>query len=371
MISNGLYHERLRKILFWEQAASLVEGPRIWETFRANGGTVGLMFWQQSLGEAVDLIVSPRPIHKHGGGLIQDVYTQPRGLYDRLKKAVGRPFNLMHYWGPLASAKSSQWIAEAVGAVMGMPDVAPDLLLAYLPLLDYDLQRYGPDHPRADAALRELETQLELLCTQARAHDYEILIFGDYAIAPASHGAVFPNRALREAGLFDMYNIKGMLYPDFWSSRAFAMVDHEVAHVYVPDTSALTAAREVLTGLEGVEQVLDRDAQNDWGIDHPHSGDFVLVAKEGYWFAYPWWTDRKEAPDFASHVDIHNKPGFDPCELFFGWPPGSVSANTHRVRGSHGRPGPGREVAWASTLDMGAPENVIELAQTLATHLRE
>lgn len=366
MISNGLYHERLRKPLFWEQSASLFEGPRIWESFRANGGTVGLMFWQQSLGEAVDLIVSPRPIHKHSGGMIQDVYTQPPGLYDQIKKTVGRPFNLMHYWGPLASARSSRWIAEAVAAVMDMSEMAPDLLLAYLPLLDYDLQRFGPDHPRIDAALRELEKQLADLVEQARAHAYEVVIFGDYAIAPVPHGAIFPNRALREANLFSTSDVRGMQYPDFWASRAFAMVDHEMAHGYVLEPSARAATRDVLIGLEGVEQVLDREAQKEWGIDHPNSGEFVLVAKEGYWFAYPWWTDRKEAPDFATHVDIHNKPGFDPCELFFGWPPGSVTLNTDRVRGSHGRSGPGREVAWASTMDLGTPENVIALATSIA-----
>lgn len=349
MIANGRYFPELKKVLFWEQAASLVQGPRIWDAFRERGGTVGLMFWQQSLGEAADLIVSPKPVHKHSGGMIQDCYTAPHDLYAELVREIGRPFNLMHYWGPLASRKSSEWITAAIGAVLDRQDRAPDLLLTYLPHLDYDLQRKGPDSRQADTALRTLGEFLDPLCDKAQGRGYEVLIFGDYAIGPAMGGAVFPNRALRESGWFRVRAVKGMTYPDLFSSPAFAMVDHEIAHVYVSDADIREQVRTCLEELPGVDNVLDRREQAKRGLDHPNSGDLVLVAGEGYWFAYPWWSDRKEAPDFATHVDIHNKPGFDPCELFFGWPPGSVSLNTERIRGTHGRIGPGRETAWAST----------------------
>ena len=370
MISNGVYHHRLKKILFWEQAASLVAGPRIWDTFRARGGTVGILFWQQSLGESADLIVSPRPIHKHSGGMIQDVYTEPHGLYDSLCKQIGRKFNLMNYWGPLASHKSSDWIVESIGAVLSQPDLAPDLLLAYLPNLDYDLQRHGSGHPSVQRAINQTQAYLDTLYAQAQAAGYELLLVGDYAIRNAPHGAVLPNLALREAGLFLTQNVKGMAYPDFFAGKAFAMVDHEVAHVYVPDTARLTETRDLLSALSGVEKVLDREAQARCGLDHANSGDFVLVAEEGYWFAYPWWTDNREAPDFSTHVDIHNKPGFDACELFFGWPPGSVSRDTSRVKGSHGKTGPGREIAWGTTLNLpGAPTDLAELGQAVKAWL--
>ena len=370
MIANGVYHDRLKKILFWEQAASLVDGPRIWDAFRARGGKVGMMFWQQSLGESVDLIVSPRPIHKHSGGMIQDVYTTPGDLYGRLCERIGRKFNLMHYWGPLASRKSSEWIVDAVCAVMDMPDIAPDLLLTYLPHMDYDLQRYGTEHSKVDRAVHELEGYLATLYDAAQAKGYDVLLVGDYAIKTVEHGAIFPNGALRNADLFLTQTVKGMAYPDFFAGKAFAMVDHEVAHVYVPDRNELERTRSVLADIEGVSDVLDRETQQAWGIDHPHSGDYVLIAEDGYWFAYPWWTDRAEAPDFATHVDIHNKPGFDACELFFGWPPGSVSVDTSKVKGSHGRVGPGREIAWAGTLDLPeVPEDLVGLARAVGEWL--
>jgi hypothetical protein len=157
-----------------------------------------------------------------------------------------------------------------------------------------------------------------------------------------------------------------MAYPDFFACGAFAMVDHEVAHVFCAGEAEVAQAREVLEKEPGVGAVLDRKAQRKEGIAHERSGDLMLVARPGRWFAYPWWTERKEAPDYASHVDIHNKPGFDPCELFFGFPPPSVSQDTARIKGSHGRAGEGAEVAWAATFDLGAePANLVDLAEAL------
>jgi len=361
LIANGRYFRDLKKVLFWEQAASLVRGERIWKKFRERGRRVGMLFWQQSLGEDVDLVLSPRPIHKHEGGMIQDCYSQPENLYERVSAITGRGFNLMHYWGPLASRKSSQWIAAATRAVMSAPDLAPDLLFTYLPHLDYDLQRFGPDHPKAARALDVLYALLLDLKASADANGYDWLVFGDYAIGKCTQPVVFPNIALREAGLFRTRMIKRMAYPDFFASQAFAMVDHEVAHVFCRDEPAVRSARAVLEKVPGIAAVLDRQEQESHGIAHPDAGELVIIAKSGTWFAYPWFTDRKEAPDFATHVDIHNKPGYDPCELFFGWPPPSVGMNPAKIKGSHGRPG--EPVAWTSTLPVDfAPKSLLDLA---------
>ena len=349
LVSNGLFFKDLTKVLFWEQSASLVEGPRIWDSFRARGGTVGMMFWQQSMGEKVDLIVTPAPIHKHSGGMIQSCYTHPATLESRLNEAVGRPFNLMNYWGPLANHKSSDWVVDATCAVMRMPDLAPDLLLTYLPHLDYDLQRYGPSGAPAQKALDLLIGYLTRIKAACQECGYDWLFVGDYAIEPVKRGAIFPNRALREAGLFTARTIRDMAYTDFFRSRAFAVVDHQVAHVYCADAESVAAAAAVLKALPGVDEILDREAQARRGLHHARSGDLVIVAEAGAWFAYPWF-EKDEAPDYASHVDIHNKPGYDPCELYFGWPPGSVSFDTTKIRGSHGSVGPGYEIAWSSSL---------------------
>ena len=363
IVANGLFFKDLTKVLFWEQSATLCAGPRIWDDFRARGGTVGMMFWQQSMGENVDLIATPAPIHKHSGGMIQSCYTQPVALEQRLNQAIGRPFNLMNYWGPLANYKSSDWIVDAVVATMGMPDLAPDLLLAYLPHLDYDLQRHGPAGEPAAKSLDVLLGYLTRLKAACADFGYDWIFVGDYAIETVKRGAVFPNRALREAGLFHVRDIRRMAYTDFFTSPAFAVVDHQIAHVHCRDVQAIAAAKACLQALPGVTEVLDRDAQIVRGIAHARSGDLVLVAEDGAWFAYPWF-EKKEAPDYASHVDIHNKPGYDPCELFFGWPPGSVSFDTTKIHGAHGNVGKGFEVAWSSSLTFDTPpKTFLDLAR--------
>ncbi|HPB11825.1 MAG TPA: alkaline phosphatase family protein [Kiritimatiellia bacterium] len=348
MVANGLFDPLLRRAAFWEQSCVLVQGPRIWQTFRDRGGTVGLTFFQQSLGEPVDLLCSPAPIHTHGGGMIMGCYGWPDGVEARLAAHAGGAFRLSQYWGPLASVKSSEWIADAVAGLLAEPD-APDLLFTYLPGLDYDLQRFGPDHPRSLRALAAVHAELERLFAVAAANGYEAAAFGDYAMTPVTGAPVFPNRALCEAGLMVVRKVRGMHYPDFHQSRAFALADHQVAPVAVLDPSALPRTAEVLGGLDGVAQVLDKAGQAALGVDHPRAGDLLLVASPGRWFAYPWWSDARVAPDYAGHVDIHNKPGYDPCELFFGRSPFRICQDPTRIRGTHGLAGPGCEAAFVST----------------------
>jgi len=368
LVANGFFDTTLRKACFWEQSSALVGGPRIWDAFRSRGGTVALAFFQQSLGERVDQLVSPAPIHTHGGGMIMGCYSRPADFAARLTQCAKRPFRLHQYWGPLASVKSSDWIADAVSAWLAAPD-APDLCFAYLPGLDYDLQRFGPDHPKAARALAAVVQELERLFAAARANGYEAVAFGDYAITPVARGAVFPNRALRAAGLFAVRDVRGMAYPDYYQSAAFAVADHQIAMVTCFDPAARPRAADVLRGLDGVAQVLDRSQQAALGVDCPRAGDLLLVARPGAWFAYPWWQSPREAPDYAGHVDIHNKPGYDPCELFFGRNPMRVSQDTSKVRGTHGLVGAGLETACFSTLPLKT-DSLLELAASLRDWLQ-
>jgi hypothetical protein len=372
MPANGFFSRDLHRVFFWEQSSALVEGQRIWSEFRKKGGTVGLLFWQQSLGESVDLCLSPAPIHRHHGGMVEDCYAQPDGLYSTLCRKVGRPFKLSRYWGPFASSASSAWIAEATGCLLEDSALAPDLCLTYLPALDYDLQRYGTEDTRSRWSAVQLGMQVQRLCQRARAAGYAVVLFGDYAIRNCHLGPVFPNRALLEAGLLKVRRVGDRCYADLHASRAFAVVDHEVALVHVASDSDLEAVRACLCGLEGIGRVLGPEEQARAGIRHAgRGGGLVVEAGNGHWLAYPWWRERGQAPDYARHVDIHNKPGYDPCELFLGWPPGSVSTDPGRIGGSHGRVGAGRDVGWASTLDLGAPGDLVQLAQAVRDWLNE
>ena len=335
MTSNGRFFRDLRRPMFWEQSSALVSGPRVWDAAREAGSTVGVFFFQQSLGEGADFVLSPAHVHRHGGGSILYRYAVPAGSGEFLEKRNGR-FPLWRYWGPLASPKAGEAVLRDFLAVAERYD--PDIAFLYLPTLDYDAQRFGPDDPRCGRAAAALAKELETLADFAAKAGAGIAVVGEYSIAPVTAPPAMPNAALRRAGLFAVRETAGMAYPDFHVSKAFAMCDHEVAHVHVRDPGDVPFVRDVLAATGDYESVEERSAGGEWA--HPSAGELLLVARKGSWCAYPWWTDRREAPDYASHVDIHNKPGFDPCELFFDRGPflhPRTCQDLRRVGGTHGR----------------------------------
>ena len=308
MIANGRWFDDLAKPMFWEQSASLVKGRRVWEDFRAEGGTVGMFFFQQSLGESVDAVISPAPIHKHGGGMVMSCYTKPTEAAQAIERRFGR-FPLWRYWGPLSSPKVGRACIDWFEAMTEEHDV--DEAYLYLPTLDYAAQKSGPGSPKDKAAFAELRRQLERLADICSKRGAELSVEGDYEITPVTAAPVRPNVILREKGLFRTRPVAGRAYPDFYQSDAFAMCDHEVCVVYGPKRD--DAVRLLLS---------------DGGFEASDE-DHVLLARKGSWCEYKWWTDGREAPDWASHVDIHNKPGYDPTELFF--------FGRGTVKGTHGR----------------------------------
>ena len=309
MVANGRWFDDLCKPMFWEQSASLVRGRRVWEGLRAEGGTVGLYFFQQSLGESVDAVVSPAPIHKHGGGMAMSCYTRPTGAAAEIERRLGR-FPLWRYWGPLASPNVGDACIDWFEAATDICDV--DEAYLYLPTLDYAAQKYGPGSSRDDAAFAALCRQLERLAGLCERRGAALSVTGDYEIAPVTAPPVRPNVLLREKGLFRTRPVAGRAYPDFYQSSAFAMCDHEVCVVCGERRDE--AARLLL-------------ATGDY--EEAGGDGAILLARRGSWCEYKWWTSRREAPDYASHVDIHNKPGFDPKELFF--------FGRGVVKGTHGR----------------------------------
>ena len=364
MTSNGWFCRETRKPSFWEQSSALVSGPRVWDAARRAGATAGLFFFQQSLGEAVDFLLSPAHVHKHGGGSILYRYAVPPDDDAFLRRRNG-PFPLWRYWGPLAGPKAGSAVLSDFLAVAEERD--PDLAFLYLPTLDYDAQRFGPYDPRCARAAALLRSQLETLAALAERRGADMAVLGEYAIAPVTRPPEFPNVALRRAGLLAVRALGGMAYPDFHASRAFAVCDHEVAHVYVRDPADVPAVRDALAATGGYETIEERAAGGEWA--HPSAGDLLLVSREGSWCAYPWWTDRREAPDYATHIDIHNKPGFDPCELFFDrglrlHP--RTCQDASRVGGTHGR---ARDVAVASTGPSLPGSTYLEAAASLPERL--
>lgn len=316
-VANGWYFRELADVGFWRQANQLVQGEKVWEAGRARDSafTCAKMFWWYNMYSTADWSATPRPMYPADGRKIPDHYTHPASLHDELDAKLGQ-FPLFKFWGPMTDISSTQWIAEATLHVMQTRK--PTLTLTYLPHLDYSLQRLGPDlqHPRIQQDLRELDAACGRLIDHADANGCDVIVVSEYGITSVSD-AVHINRVLRKAGLIAVRKEEfGREVLDAGASAAFAVADHQLAHVYVNDAARLGEVRALLEALDGVERVLDEAGKRAMGLDHPRSGELVAISKPDRWFSYYYWLDEAVAPDFARTVDIHRKPGYDPVELF-------------------------------------------------------
>lgn len=339
VVANGFYFPESFQISFWEQAAGLVEGERIWDRLkRKNPGlTTALLFMQNSLYAQATTIVTPKPMHTEAG-LVQWCYSKPVGYYEQLRETLGE-FELKHYWGPLASIQSSRWIAGAARETLAR--MRPDLMFVYLPHLDYCTQKYGPDSPVVLEELlavdREVGGIIDTVDALGLREETVFVLLSEYAFYPVN-GAVAINRILRAHGLLAVRTIDGREYLDLELSPAFAMVDHQAAHVYI-QPGHQDAVLNALQGQAGIELLLASDEdKRRHGIFHPRCGDIVAVSAKDKWFCYYWWEEPEKAPDFAGHIDIHRKPGYDPLELFFDPKTFRIPQDTSLIRGSHGYP---------------------------------
>lgn len=316
IVGNGWYFHDLSEVWFWRQSNRLVQAPKVWHLARERDPNFSCanMFWWYNMVTDVDWAVTPRPMYPADGRKLPDVYSKPAGLRDELNRKLGT-FPLFKFWGPVADITSSRWITDASLHVMRKHD--PTLTLVYLPHLDYNLQRLGPDLD--SVRLRQDLTEVDALCgeliDEAKKSGRRVIVLSEYGITEVS-GAVHINRKLREEKLLQVREELGRELLDPGVSDAFAVADHQVAHVYVARPERVPEVKALLEGLEGVEQVLDRGQQKSIGLDHPRSGQLVAISRADRWFTYYYWLDPMRAPDFATTVDIHRKPGYDPVELF-------------------------------------------------------
>jgi predicted AlkP superfamily pyrophosphatase or phosphodiesterase len=314
IVGNGWYFRDLGEVLLWRQHHRLVQAEPVWETARRArpGLRAANVCWWYAMGASTDFTVTPRPVYRSDGRKEPDCYTDPPALHDRLTGEWGT-FPLFDYWGPRAGIRSSRWIARAAGSILERE--RPDLTLVYLPHLDYDLQRFGPGAPQAVVAARAIDAVAGALAERARERGAAVVVVSEYGIAPVAR-PVDINRALRRAGLLRVYTQDGMEYLDPWTSRAFAVADHQVAHIYVGHSGDIPAVKELLAELPGVDALLDADEQAQAGLAHERTGELVAIAEPDAWFTYYYWLQDARAPDFARLVEIHRKPGYDPAELF-------------------------------------------------------
>ncbi|RMH49965.1 MAG: alkaline phosphatase family protein, partial [Bacteroidetes bacterium] len=274
----------------------------------------------------------------------------------------------------------------------------PTLSLVYLPHLDYNLQRLGPDDPAVATDLREIDAVCEELVTFYEERGVTVMLLSEYGITGVTRPVAL-NRVLREAGLITVREELGRELLDAGACEAFAVADHQVAHVYVNRPERLAEVRALLEAVPGVEAVLDEDGKRAHHLAHERAGELVVVAEPDAWFSYYYWLDDDRAPDFAPTVDIHRKPGYDPAELFldpdlrfprlrmarrlvqkklgFRYLMDVIPLHGRQVRGSHGRlpdnPAEGpvlvtRQAAYLEALPDTIPATAVQ--DVILAHLR-
>lgn len=342
VIANGFYDRTRHEVEFWMGRCDKVIGETLWSALRTRyAGFTSAVWHAQNIKDAdADFIVTPAPIHEADGATKLWCYSKPEGTYQRLLDVLGH-FPLQHYWGPLSNIDSTKWILRAAQRLFEWH--RPHLNWVYLPHLDYAGQKFGPDSAEAKTALIDLDRALSEFVARIGAakggDNVAYLVAGEYAMTPVCT-VVYPNRVLREAGLLKVRAGDDGEQLDLAGSEAFAMVDHQLAHVFVRGSDRATVRRvaELFRGTAGVAGVYAGDERSTVGLNHPRSGEVILVSSEDAWFAYYWWFDDRLAPPFARTVDIHRKPGYDPVELFFDPSTKGIPLSASLVKGSHGVP---------------------------------
>jgi predicted AlkP superfamily pyrophosphatase or phosphodiesterase len=387
-VANGWYFRGLGEIHFWRQSARLVNGERVWEAAHRldPSFTCANLFWWYAMHGTADISVTPRPMYLADGRKLPDIWASPPNLREELTQALG-PFPLFQFWGPATTIASSRWIADCALRIRRSKN--PSLTLVYLPHLDYDLQRLGPYDPSIETALREIDTICGELIGDTERDGAAVIVLSEYGIG-AVDTPIHINRALRQAGFLRIRKEAGGEHLDTAASDAFAVADHQIAHIYVQRPNLIAEIASVVAALPGVEYVVDpREAR----LDHPRSGELLALATPRAWFTYYFWLDDNAAPDYARTVDIHRKPGYDPVELFLdpamslpklsvGWRLAKralgfralmdvIPLDARLVKGSHGRPDADGAVFISSEADLVPSGSIdaIEVKSIMLSHL--
>ena len=322
IVANGWYNRELAEVQFWKQSNHLVQRPKIWDELKRldPSFTCAKLFWWYNMYSTADYSITPRPMYPADGRKVFDIYTQPSALRYDIKQKLG-DFPFPAFWGPAAGVDTPQatrdavshWIAESAKWIERRH--MPTLNLVYLPHLDYNLQRLGPNDPGIAQDLRDIDGIVGNLIEFFGERDVQVVLLSEYGITPVNW-PIHLNRHFRGHDWIVVREELGRELLDCGASKVFAVADHQIAHIYVRDPALLEPVRELVSHIEGVAAVLSDEETRASGMDHSRAGDLIAVAEENAWFTYYYWLDDAVAPDFARTVDIHRKPGYDPVELF-------------------------------------------------------
>lgn len=314
IVGNGWYFREMAEVKFWHQSNRLVQHPQIWSEWRNRfpGSTTANLFCWYNMYCAADTAITVRPMYPADGRKLPDIYTAPPELRDPIQQELGT-FPLFNFWGPNSNITSSRWIADCT--LRTLEQQKPDLCVAYLPHLDYPLQKVGPQHESVAQHLQDIDAECGKLINYAKQNDYQVAVFSEYGISEVQRTCHI-NKLFREKGWIAYREELGRDVLDVGASKVFAVADHQVAHVYIQDESLYAQVYALLEQQDEIDLLFNKAQQETIGLQHARSGDIVAIAKSDAWFSYYYWLDDSKAPDYARTVDIHRKPGYDPVELF-------------------------------------------------------
>jgi predicted AlkP superfamily pyrophosphatase or phosphodiesterase len=165
----------------------------------------------------------------------------------------------------------------------------PNLMLFHLLNLDSTHHRYGPGAPAAMTTMAHLDSQVARIVSAVEdagiAARTTFFIVSDHGFKTVRR-QIRPNAAFVKAGLIKMTGTR------ITGADAYSFPEAGTALVYVtvpdPDGAVLAKVKSALTGLEGIDLVVEPPDFKRYGLPLPSEsnqmGALFLTAKDGYAF---------------------------------------------------------------------------------------
>ncbi len=322
LIGNTYFDRDTRSVVQPPLHDSKLQAPRVWERLRERRPGARTMLWFGPNSEGASVEVTARLDAEW------NVHTDPASLAS----------SLVHQFGPFPRPRRSAseepprleattWILRTAAEMLRQEK--PDLAIVRVPYLGQVARRFGPDSREACRSIAELDSALGPFL-RTLTPETAVLAVTESVSTPVSD-PIDPNRILRKLGLLRLAPAEGGgLDIDLEKSAAFAVADHQLCHIYVNDPSQAAAIASAFSGEygDGVAVVAPNGRRSRIGLNHPRSGDLVLVAHPDRWFRCDWWDSPAEIP--KQH----------PCMSGLTAPASQTPIDPAHVKGSMGAPPP-------------------------------
>ena len=304
VVGNGWY-EADQGLIHWQfPSGRLVQRPGIWQRMKARHKDFrcALIGWQHYFQDQCDVVVGFKPYRWAFWPTIPHLYIRPKSLLTRLAEEWDELKDMLYQKDKAMPSRirsgdeEVRWMSEYMMRTAQWIEMheQPHLTLISLPELAYQIPVKGYD----DIQLKDVFANVDQLCMQLislyEANGVQVLLVSDEVYVPVQH-PIYINQILREEGLLEVISQFGQEFLDVMESKAFALADHQIAHVYVQDWKIARDIKSCLKEIDGVAAIWDRVEKRNRRIAHPRAGDFILVAEPDRWFAYDYWQNKEAA----------------------------------------------------------------------------